>query len=406
MARLPDGEIAPDDGALPAAARAELPRAPLGVYVHVPFCATRCGYCDFNTYTAAELPGGGARAAFADQAEAELRMARRVLGADGTPPVSTVFFGGGTPTLLPAGDLVRVLGAIDRELGIAPGAEVTIEANPESVDERALAALRGGGFTRISLGMQSAAPHVLTALERVHTPGRAAQAVAEARAAGFEHVSLDLIYGAPGERDEDWRQSLEAALAAGPDHVSAYALIVEPGTRLAALVRRGQVVPADDDAQAARYEIADDLLSGAGLSWYEICNWAAGDDARCRHNVGYWRGANWWGVGPGAHSHVGGVRWWNVLHPTAWAARLDEGRSPAAGREVLEEDTRHLERVMLEVRLAEGLDLGVLHHAARTAAHGLAADGLLEPAALAAGRAVLTRRGRLLADHVSRVLTD
>jgi oxygen-independent coproporphyrinogen-3 oxidase len=405
MARLPDGEIAPVDGALPDAARAELPRAPLGVYVHVPFCATRCGYCDFNTYTAAELPGGGARAAFADHAEAELALARAVLGDD-RPPVSTVFFGGGTPTLLPAGELVAVLDAVDRELGLAPGAEVTVEANPESVDERTFAALREGGFTRISLGMQSAAPHVLTALERTHTPGRAAAAVAEARAAGFEHVSLDLIYGAPSERDEDWRASVEAALAAGPDHVSAYALIVEPGTRLAAQVRRGQVEPADDDAQAARYEVADDLLSAAGLGWYEISNWAAGDASRCRHNLGYWRGASWWGVGPGAHSHVGGVRWWNVLHPTAWAARLDERRSPAAGREVLDAETRHVERVMLEVRLVEGLDLGLLDERARTAARELAGDGLLEAGALDEGRAVLTRRGRLLADHVSRVLTD
>jgi oxygen-independent coproporphyrinogen-3 oxidase len=330
-----------------------------------------------------------------------------VLGS-GAPPVSTVFFGGGTPTLLPAAELVRVLGALDRELGLAPGAEVTVEANPESVDPRALATLREGGFTRISLGMQSVAPHVLAALDRVHTPGRAADAAREARAAGFEHVSLDLIYGAPGERDRDWRESVEAALEARPDHVSAYALIVEPGTRLAAQVRRGEAVPADDDAQAARYEIADDLLTAAGLDWYEISNWATGEAARCAHNIGYWRGGSWWGVGPGAHSHVGGVRWWNVLHPTAWAARLDEGRSPAAGREVLDAATRRLERVMLEVRLVEGLDLAVLDGdgAARAASARLADDGLLHAPSLAAGRAVLTRRGRLLADHVARELTE
>ena len=404
MARLPDGDTAPADGALPAVARAELPRAPLGVYVHVPFCATRCGYCDFNTYTAAELPGGGARTAFAAHAAAELRLARSVLG-EGAPPVSTVFFGGGTPTLLPAADLVAVLAAIDRELGLVPGAEVTVEANPESVDDRSLAALREGGFTRVSLGMQSAAAHVLAALDRVHTPGRAAGAAREARAAGFEHVSLDLIYGAPGERDADWRASVEAALRAGPDHVSAYALIVEPGTRLAARVRRGEVVPAGDDEQAGRYELADDLLSAAGLDWYEISNWAAGAASRCRHNVGYWRGASWWGVGPGAHSHVGGVRWWNVLHPTAWAARLHDGASPAAGREVLDAATRRLERVMLEVRLAEGLEVALLEPGPRAEAGRLAADGLLEPLALDGGRAVLTRRGRLLADHVARVLT-
>src|SRR5829696_7638174 len=229
MARLPDGDPAPDDGALPASALAELAHAPLGVYVHVPFCATRCGYCDFNTYTAAELPGGGARAAFAPGAEAELALARRVLG-NAAPPASTVFFGGGTPTLLPAAELARVLGTIRATFGLAPGAEVTVEANPESVDPRSLAALREAGFTRVSFGMQSAVPRVLAALDRVHTAGRAVAAVAEAREAGFDHVSVDLIYGAPGETDADWRTSVEAALAARPDHVSAYGLIVEPGT--------------------------------------------------------------------------------------------------------------------------------------------------------------------------------
>src|SRR4051794_20611627 len=405
MARLPDGDPAPDDGALPEAALAELPHTPLGVYVHVPFCATRCGYCDFNTYTAAELPGGGARDAFARGAEAELALARRVLG-DGAPAASTVFFGGGTPTLLPARELGRVLGAVRDGFGLAPGAEVTVEANPESVDPRSLSALREAGFTRVSFGMQSAAPHVLAALDRVHTPGRAVDAVAEARAAGFEHVSVDLIYGAPSETDEDWRTSVQTAIAAGPDHVSAYALIVEPGTRLFAQVRRGEVTPADDDAQAARYEIADELLGAAGLRWYEISNWARDDAARSRHNVGYWRGASWWGIGPGAHSHVGGVRWWNALHPTAWAARLAERRSPAAGREVLDDDVRHLERVMLEVRLAEGLDASLLDADGHAAAAALARDALLDRAALQdGGRAVLTRRGRLLADLVARELT-
>ena len=403
MPRLPDGDPAPADGALPVPALAGLGERPLGVYVHVPYCSSRCGYCDFNTYTAADLPRGGARAAFASAAAAEIRLARRVLG-DAAPPVETVFFGGGTPTLLPVDDLAAILRAIDDELGLAPGAEVTTEANPETVDERALAALREAGFTRVSLGMQSAVPHVLAVLDREHTPGRAAAAAAQARAAGFDHVSLDLIYGTPGETDADWRESLEAALAAGPDHVSAYALTLEPGTRLHARVRRGETAAPDDDAMADRYRAADALLGEAGLRWYEISNWAAGDGARCRHNLGYWRGCDWWGAGPGAHSHVGGVRWWNLLHPTAWADRLAAGASPAHAREVLDPATRRLERIMLETRLAGGLDAAELSDDGRAGAARLAADGLLDRAALDSGRAVLTATGRLVAETVVRVL--
>jgi oxygen-independent coproporphyrinogen-3 oxidase len=383
--------------ALPEAALAELGTRPFGVYVHVPFCTTRCGYCDFNTYTS------GDRAGYVAAARDEIARARRVLG-DRAPAVDTVFFGGGTPTLLAPGELGALLAAIDDAFGLAPGAEVTTEANPESVDPAALAELRAAGFTRISLGMQSAAPHVLRVLEREHTPGRAPEAAREARAAGFGHVSLDLIYGTPGESDDDWRASVEAALAAEPDHVSAYGLIVEPGTRLAAQVRRGELPAPDDDAMAERYAIADDLLSAAGLRWYEVSNWALPDaGAECRHNLGYWRGGHWWGVGPGAHSHVGGVRWWNVLHPAAYARRLAAGESPATDSEALGAETRRFERVMLEARLADGLDVSILSASGRAAAERFARDGLLERAD---GRAVLTLRGRLLADAVVRELTD
>jgi oxygen-independent coproporphyrinogen-3 oxidase len=404
-ARLPDGAPAPADGALPETALAQLGERPLAVYVHVPFCASRCGYCDFNTYTAEELPGGVNRGSFAASAIAELRLARRTLGPD-APPVETVFFGGGTPTLLPPEDLAAILATIDDELGLAPGVEVTTEANPESVTPASLALLRDAGFTRISLGMQSAVPHVLEVLDRRHTPGRPAAAAAEARAAGFEHVSLDLIYGTPGERDEDWRASLEAALAAAPDHISAYALTVEPGTRLHAQVRRGGLPLPDEDELADRFELADELLGRAGLSWYEISNWAVGPEARCRHNLNYWRGGDWWGVGPGAHSHVGGLRWWNVLHPSAYAQRLGDGRSPAAAREQLDDETRRFERIMLETRLATGLDVALLSDAGRAAARRAVTDGLAEPAALGAGYVRLTRRGRLLADAVVRELVD
>jgi oxygen-independent coproporphyrinogen-3 oxidase len=395
---------APADGALPAAAVDELPQHALGVYVHVPWCASRCGYCDFNTYVPPDgaLPGLGRR--FARAADAELALAARVLRpSTGTrPAVGTVFLGGGTPSLLEPEALGDVLRAIDARLGLAPGAEVTCECNPESVDPARLAALRAAGVTRVSFGMQSARGHVLAALDRRHTAGRAVAAAAEARAAGFDAVGLDLIFGADGETDEDWRASLDAAIAAGPDSVSAYALTIEPGTRYGALVRRGERRVADDGTLGRRYAIADERLAAAGYAPYELSNWARTPVGICRHNVGYWQGASWWGVGPGAHSHVGGVRWWNVLRPEAWMARLEEGRSPAAGREVLDAEQRHLERLMTGVRLPDGLPATALGEAGHREAAALVEDGLLDAGAWRAGRAVLTPAGRPLADGVLR----
>jgi oxygen-independent coproporphyrinogen-3 oxidase len=415
---LPDGVPVPDDGALPAVVAG--PRASrFGVYVHVPFCSVRCGYCDFNTYTASELGGGGSQAAYATTALREVELARKVLANAGLPPreVSTVFFGGGTPTMLPAADLARILGGVRDAWGLAPGAEVTTEANPDSVTPASLRVLADAGFTRVSFGMQSAVPHVLATLERTHDPRRIPDVVAWARDAGLD-VSLDLIYGTPGESLDDWRTSVEAALGTGVDHVSAYALVVEPGTKMAAQVRRGLVTLPDEDDQAAKYELADTLLTEAGLTWYEVSNWARGDEHACRHNLAYWRGDDWWGVGPGAHSYVGaaddagttggtaGVRWWNVKHPRRYAAMLEAGQSPGAGRELLSADEAHLERVMLGVRLREGLDLGVLSDDGRRAVAGLVARGLLDGRAAVGGRAVLTLRGRLLADAVVREITD
>ena len=401
----PDGEPAPSDGSLPASAVAGLGSRPFGWYVHVPYCRTRCGYCDFNTYTAAELGPDASQAGYADQAVAEVRLARRVLG-EAAPPAETVFFGGGTPTLLPAADLVRMLAAIRAEFGLAEGAEVSTEANPESVDTAYLAELRAGGFTRVSFGMQSATPHVLRLLERTHTPGRPEECVAEARAAGFDHVNLDLIYGTPGETETDWATTLERAVAAGPDHVSAYALIVEDGTRFAARVRRGEVPMPDDDALADRYLATEAALGAAGFDWYEISNWATSPAARCRHNVLYWESHDWWGVGPGAHSHLGGVRWWNLRHPARYGAALATGGSPAQAREVLTVEDRRVERVLLSLRLATGCPLAELTEAGREAAGAALETGLLEPGPYAAGTAVLTLRGRLLADAVARDLTD
>jgi oxygen-independent coproporphyrinogen-3 oxidase len=400
---LPAGSPGPD--ALPDSAREHLAATSFGLYVHVPFCATRCGYCDFNTYTSDELGPGANRAEYAGTAIAELRRAARTLGPD-LPTVSTVFVGGGTPTLLPAADLAAVLGEIHRLFPVADDVEVTTEANPETVDRSYLTELRSAGFTRVSLGMQSAAEHVLAVLDRRHTPGRAVEAAHEARAAGFEHVNLDLIYGTPGETDADWAASLDAVLSGPVDHVSAYALIVEEGTRLARRIRNGELPMPDDDVLADRYEQADATLRGAGFDWYEVSNWATSEDARCRHNELYWANANWWGVGPGAHSHVGGLRWWNVKHPAAYADRLGAGLSPAQDSELLDDTDRALETVMLGLRLREGLALEHLSAVGRARAADAVAQGLLDPGAHTAGRAVLTDRGRLLADAIVRDLTD
>jgi oxygen-independent coproporphyrinogen-3 oxidase len=365
----------------------------------------RCGYCDFNTYTAAELGDspGASRATYAEAAIAEIRMARRVLGAVDVP-VSTVFFGGGTPTLLSPAELVSVLDYIRAEFGLADDVEVTTESNPDSVSADDLARLRAGGITRVSFGMQSAVPSVLAVLDRTHDPARVPKVVGWARAAGFEQVSLDLIYGAPGESLDQWRASLDAGVACQPDHISAYALIVEEGTALARRIARGELPMTDDDDLADKYELADEVLTAAGYGWYEVSNWARSPSSWCRHNIGYWTGADWWGVGPGAHSHVGGVRWWNVKHPAAYGARLVADESPASAREALDQETRRVERVLLESRLVTGLPLDVLDDTGRKAVPDLEADGLVEVTADAEPRLHLTRRGRLLADAVVRDL--
>jgi putative oxygen-independent coproporphyrinogen III oxidase len=401
---MPEGQPAPSDGSLPEQALSEITLRPLGVYIHVPFCTTRCGYCDFNTYTASELGAepGASRAGYIEAAIQELDLAGRVLGSQ-APPVSTIFVGGGTPTVLPPDDLGRLVAAVRDRFGLVENAEVTTESNPESVDAAALHRLRELGFNRISFGMQSAVPQVLATLDRVHSPGRPQQAVAEARAAGFTNTSLDLIYGTPGESAADWRVSLDAALAVSPEHISAYALIVEEGTRLAARIRRGELTHPDDDDLADKYLITEERLSAAGYEAYEVSNWSTSATTRCQHNLGYWRSDHWWGIGPGAHSHVGGVRWWNVKHPRAYASRLAEGLSPAHAREVLTPSDRRLERILLELRLADGLSTSLLTDTEQGRIADLRARGL---AAVDDGTLILTGSGRLLADGVIRELLD
>jgi putative oxygen-independent coproporphyrinogen III oxidase len=370
---------------------------PFGIYVHVPFCATRCGYCDFNTYTPGEL-GGATPQGWLEALRRELALAAATLARP--RPVATVFVGGGTPSLLGGDGLTSVLDAIRAHFALDPDAEVTTEANPESTSPALFDALRRAGYTRVSLGMQSVAPHVLASLDRVHSPGRPLAAAAEARAAGFEHLNLDLIYGTPGESDDDLRRSVDAAIEAGVDHVSGYALIVEDGTALARRVRRGELPAPDNDVLAGRYELLDDRLTRAGFDWYEVSNWSR-PGGECRHNLGYWGGGEWWGAGPGAHGYLGSTRWWNVKHPNAYADMLGRGELPVAGREDLTAVDEHVEDVMLRVRLRQGLSRDRLDEGERRRAGELCRSGLLEERA---GAFVLTDRGRLLADAVVRDL--
>jgi oxygen-independent coproporphyrinogen-3 oxidase len=372
---------------------------PFGIYVHVPFCITRCGYCDFNTYTPAEL-GGVNPDGWLQALHTELQLAAARLDA---PTVNTVFVGGGTPSLLGGERLATLLNMLREHFVLAPDAEITTEANPESTWPEFFDAIRAAGYTRVSLGMQSVAPRVLATLDRVHSPGRSAAAAREAMAAGFDHVSLDLIYGTPGESDDDVARSVDAALDSGVDHVSAYALVVEDGTALARRVRQGELSAPDDDVLAHRYELLDAQLSGAGMTWYEVSNWSR-PGGECRHNLGYWDGGQWWGAGPGAHGYVGTTRWWNVKHPNTYAGMLAPGTQatlPVAGFEQLDADTLHTEDVLLKIRLRQGLPLTSLGDAERERAETVVADGLLEPAG---DRLVLTARGRLLADAVVRTL--
>ncbi|WP_046320427.1 radical SAM family heme chaperone HemW [Mycobacterium sp. UM_Kg1] len=372
------------------------PDGPFGVYVHVPFCFARCGYCDFNTYTPAEL-GGANPDAWVAALDRELELAAERAGGR---PADTVFVGGGTPSLLGAERLGRVLDRVRAHFGLAADAEVTTEANPESTSPQFFESIRAAGYTRVSLGMQSVSPHVLATLDRIHSPGRPVAAAREARAAGFAHLNIDLIYGTPGETDDDLLRSVDAALEAGVDHVSAYGLIVEQGTALARRVRRGELPAPEDDVLAHRYELVDSRLRAAGMDWYEVSNWSR-PGAACRHNLGYWGGGRWWGAGPGAHSYDGVLRWWNVKHPDAYAQLLADGVLPVAGFEELSDADRHTEDVMLRLRMRDGLALALLDADERERAATAIGDGLV----LSDGeRLVLTDRGRLLADAVVRSL--
>ena len=407
MAQLPDGDPAPTDGALPESVTVDSNSRTMHAYVHIPFCRVRCGYCDFNTYTATELRGV-TQNSFLQDLTAEIALSQSVLLSAGLPSrkLQSVFFGGGTPTQLAAGELGGILEQLRSAYGIAQDAEITTEANPDNVDSEYLQTLANAGFTRVSLGMQSAVPEVLATLDRTHNPENVSRAVTAAKDAGLQ-VSVDLIYGAPGETLDQWRRTVDAALALEADHISAYSLIIEPGTKLARLIRSGEIEPPDEDLQAEKYELADLAFSDAGLSWYEVSNWSRNAATRSQHNLAYWKSNDWWGYGPGAHSHIGGTRWWNVKHPATYSQKLQVGESPALGREILSDRVRLTERLLLELRISEGVSIEVVKSLTDDHAKKLSqfvADGLIDGKALIGGRVVLTDRGRLLADAVVRDL--
>lgn len=399
---LPEGNHMPADGSLPIGVNLGAELRTMSAYVHIPFCRVRCGYCDFNTYTATELRGTS-QATFIDELSREIALSGDVLHSAEVPlrPLTSVFFGGGTPTLLPASDLVATLQMLREQHGIAQGAEITTEANPDTITPEYVSELAEAGFTRISLGMQSAEPSVLATLERTHNPASVSSAVYAAQSVGLE-VSIDLIYGTPGETLNQWRHSLEEAISLGTGHISAYALIVEEGTALERRIRKGELPSPDDDLAADMYELADDLLSDAGFQWYEVSNWSKTKEQRSVHNLTYWQGNDWWGYGPGAHSHIGGTRFWNVKHPAAYAQRLVEGNSPAAAWERPNPEESSLEKVLLGSRIREGIDTRSFDPSVIAA---LIADGLIEGAAAIQHRLILTLPGRLRADEVVRRLT-
>ena len=404
---LPIGDPAPADGAIPNQALVGAEDRTFHAYLHIPFCKVRCGYCDFNTYTASELDGAK-QSDYADVLISEIEFSAKVIADAGLPKrkLSTVFFGGGTPTLLPAEDLIRIFQTLKNTFDLAPDAEITTEANPDTVDAAYFKKLKAAGFNRVSIGMQSAVPSVLATLERSHKPENVALAIAGAKAAGL-NTSLDLIYGAPGETLEQWQTSIQEAISLNPDHISAYALIVEDGTKLARQIKSGELDEPDEDLQADKYELADKLLGESGFDWYEVSNWSKGKQNSSAHNVSYWQSQDWWGYGPGAHSHFGGVRWWNVKHPTAYSAKLQKVESPAAGREKLTERVRLEERVLLEIRVSQGMAISILKQVSDNAQKLISefiADGLIDPKSAIDGYLKLTLKGRLLADSLVRQL--
>lgn len=394
MAALPEGSPAPLDGNLTNLF--DLVNKPFSLYVHVPYCSKRCGYCDFNTYTPSELDREDQIESWLNSAVKEIELARRVLKEELT--IDTIFFGGGTPSLLDSNTVDNFIQSVKSNFKLKPGLEITIEANPDSITEEKSQRWLNSGINRVSIGMQSSTKEVLKKLDRTHNPDNVSHSVDILKKSGFDNFSLDLIYGTPGESLNDWENSLKDAIALNPPHISAYSLVIEPGTKMGAQLNRGEISQVNDDEAADKYQLADEMLNKNNYSWYEISNWAK-KDKECKHNLNYWLGNNWWGIGPGAHSHVNGVRWWNHKLPKVWRELLEKQNSPALAREVLSEGQIRSEQIMLLSRLRTGLGN---HELDENRIENLIANQL---ATLDTNKIVLTLKGRLLADEVFRQLS-
>ena len=395
MAALPEGDPAPSDGKLPNIAN--LKNKPFSLYVHVPYCSKRCGYCDFNTYTPSELDRDDQIESWLQSAIKETIFARKILVEELT--VDTIFFGGGTPSLLEASVIKEFINNVSKHFELKKDLEITLEANPDTITQSKAEDWLKAGINRISLGMQSSAANVLQVLDRTHNPANVLSSVEILKKAGFTNFSLDLIYGTPGESLEDWSNSLKDAIAINPPHISAYSLVIEPGTKMGSQLSRGEIKAVSDDDAADKYQLAEKMLNENGYSWYEISNWAK-ENKECQHNLNYWKGNNWWGIGPGAHSHINGVRWWNQKLPKNWRESLDKDQSPALAREKLTNEQIRNEEVMLLSRLKTGINRSDFD---QKNVEKLIEDKLVNDVS---GKLELTLEGRLLADVVFRQLTE
>jgi len=375
----------------------------LAFYIHIPYCVKRCGYCDFNTYTPAELQITEGLAqisnSYIDLLVKEIEFARNQVGESAIVP--SIFFGGGTPSLMEASDIKRVITAISEQFKLDSIAEVTLETNPDTVTKEKLKQFYDAGINRISFGMQSSVLHVLKTLDRTHNPENLPQVTKWASEVGFKEISVDLIYGTPGESKQDWQQSINSALALPISHISAYALIVEEGTKLAAQIKRGEIAKPDDDLTAEKYIMADKAFTAAGFNWYELSNWAK-PNSQSKHNLAYWLGHNWWGAGPGAHSHIDGKRFWNVKHPNLYKQKIQANETVVLESEVLESSQVESERLMLSIRLPQGLEKNTLNNQQILELTDYVNSGHLDQENWNLGRATLTLDGRLIADRIVR----
>ena len=375
----------------------------LAFYIHIPYCIKRCGYCDFNTYTPSELQiTTGLKNitnSYTTLLITEIKSARKQVGERAVVP--SIFFGGGTPSLMEAEDIKSIISTIGSEFDLAGDIEITLESNPDTVDKDKLEKLYQAGINRISFGMQSAVPHVLATLDRTHNPDNLYQVTKWASEVGFKEISVDLIYGTPGESKSDWQKSIDTALSLPITHISAYALIIEEGTKLAAQIKRGEVDQVDDDLTAEKYLMADNAFTKFGFNWYELSNWSK-VNSESKHNLAYWLGKNWWGAGPGAHSHLNGKRFWNVKHPNLYKQKIDANESPVADSEDLKELQIESERLMLSIRLPSGVEKNTLNEQQISDLSGYVESGHLDKGDWDNGRATLTLNGRLIADRIVR----